>query len=262
MHTVNSQEYVNSLFSLEDHVGIITGASRGLGLGQARVLSQAGAKLYNFDLNARELSSPECDIPNMEDRPCDLCDYAVLERLVQEVVAKEGHLDFLINNAGITFKCRAEDFPLDRYRKISEVNLEALLRLSQICYPYLRESKYVGRILSISSMGAYMGFSGVVPYCMTKSGVTGLTRGLAEEWRNDNILVNSVSPGWFLTRLNEKMFADNPDRKAAALGKPMLPRFGVPEDIGHMMLFLLSQASTYITGHDFSVDGGARAHGF
>ena len=77
-----------------------------------------------------------------------------------------------------------------------------------------------------------------------------------------NILVNSVSPGWFLTQLNSKMFAENPDRKEAALRKPMLDHFGVPEDIGHIMLFLVSKASSYITGRDFPVDGGALSHGF
>ena len=75
-------------------------------------------------------------------------------------------------------------------------------------------------------------------------------------------LVNSVSPGWFLTKLNEEMFARNPDRRAAAAAKPMLSRFGQPEEIGYMMLFLLSGASLYITGRDFPVDGGALAHGF
>ena len=258
---MNSSEFVNSLFSLEGHVGIITGASRGLGMGQAKVLADAGAKIYNFD---RGDSSKEEDIPDgkMVDVKIDLTDYEALEKAVLDVVKNEGKIDFLINNAGITYKERAEIFPIDKYRLIERVNLEAVLRLCQLCYPYLKQSEHIGRIVSISSMGAYMGFSGVTPYCMTKSGIVGLTHGLAEEWKHDNILVNSVSPGWFLTKLNEKMFADNPDRKAAAANKPMLDHFGLPTDIGKMMLFLLSNASTYITGHDFSVDGGARVHGF
>ena len=97
---------------------------------------------------------------------------------------------------------------------------------------------------------------------MTKSGVTGLTRGLAEEWKNDNILVNSVAPGWVLSRMNEEMFRENPDRKEAALRKMMLDRFAAPSDIGRMILFLLGKASSYCTGQDFAVDGGALAHGF
>ena len=255
------QEYVSGLFELTGHVGIITGASRGLGLGQAKVLTDAGATVYNLDLMPHS-DEEEIAEGRMIDITCDVTDYKKVEEIVKEIAEKEGHLDFLINNAGITFKCRAEEFPEDRLDKILEINLKTPYMLSRICYPYLKESEYIGRIITISSMAAYMGFSGVLPYDMTKSGVLGLTRGLAEEWRNDNILVNSVAPGWFLTKLNEGMFEKNPDRKAAALSKPMLPKFGQPVEIGYMMLFLLSGASTYLTGRDFPVDGGATSHGF
>ena len=142
------------------------------------------------------------------------------------------------------------------------INLKTGWELSRICYPYLKESQYIGRIVNITSMAAYLGHSGTVPYCMTKSGMKGLTIGLAEEWKHDNILVNSVAPGWFSTKLNQEMYRKNPERGKAAMAKPMLGRFGDPIEIGYMMLFLLSQASTYITAHDFPVDGGALAHGF
>ena len=231
---MNSQDYVNELFNLEGHVGIVTGASRGLGMGIAQVLTNAGATVYNLD---------------------------IIE-IVDRIAADEGHLDFLINNAGITYKCRAEEYPMEKYKQIQDVNLESIFELCRMCYPYLKESRYIGRIVSISSMAAYMGHSGVVPYCMTKSGVKGLTIGLAEEWKQDNILVNSVAPGWFSTKLNQEMYRKNPERHKAALAKPMLGRFGDPVEIGYMMLFLLSRGSTYLTGQDFAVDGGALSHGF
>ena len=191
-----------------------------------------------------------------------LSEYDELEYQIKKIADKHGHIDFLINNAGITFKSRAEEFPEERLDAIININLKTPFMISRLCYPYLKESPYIGRIITISSMASYMGFNGVLPYDMTKSGVMGLTRGLAEEWKNDNILVNSVSPGWVLTKMNEEMFAKNPDRKEAAANKMMLPRFAEPIEIGYMILFLLSQASNYITGHDFSVDGGARSHGF
>ena len=258
---MTSREYVAGLFDLTGHVGIITGASRGLGLGQAKVLTDAGATVYNLDL-APHSDEEAIRKGHMTDIVCDVTEYEQVQKAVEEIAAKEGHLDFLINNAGITFKCRAEEFPEERLDKIMEINRKTPLMIAKICYPYLKESEYIGRIVSISSMAAYMGFTGVLPYDMTKAGILGLTRGLAEEWKNDNILVNSVAPGWFLTKLNEDMFEQNPDRKAAALSKPMLPRFGRPVEIGYMMLFLLSGASTYLTGHDFTVDGGATSHGF
>lgn len=257
---MNSKEYVNSLFNLEGHVGIVTGASRGLGMGVAKVLTDAGATVYNLDIIER--SNEEEITGNMIDIQVDLMNREAVKKVIDSIAEKEKQLDFLINNAGITFKCRAEEFPTDRYRKIQDLNLETLFELCKMCYPYLKKSRYTGRILNISSMAAHMGFTGVVPYCMTKSGVLGLTRGLAEEWKDDNILVNSVAPGWFLTKLNEDMFEKNPDRKAAALRKPILNKFGYPVEIGYMMLFLLSQASTYLTGQDFAVDGGALSHGF
>ena len=235
---MTSKDYVASLFDLTGHVGIITGASRGLGLGQAKVLTDAGATVYNLDLMPHT-DEEEIAGGRMTDVICDVTDYKKLETVVREIAEKEGHLDFLINNAGITYKCRAEEFPEDRLDKIMEINLKTPLMLSRICYPYLKESQYVGRIVTISSMAAYMGFTGVLPYDMTKSGVLGLT-----------------------TKLNEGMFEQNPDRKAAALAKPMLPKFGRPVEIGYMMLFLLSGASTYLTGRDFPVDGGATSHGF
>lgn len=257
---MESKEYVNDLFGLDGHVGIITGASRGLGMGIAKVLTDAGAKLYNLDVMPR--GNDEEVSGDMTDIQVDLTDREAVKKEIDGIAAKEGELDFLINNAGITFKCRAEEFPADRYEKIQDLNLAVLWDLSKMCYPYLKESKHVGRIVSIASMASYMGFTGVVPYCMTKSGVLGLTRGLAEEWKNDNILVNCVAPGWILTKMNEKMFAENPDRKEGALNKPMIHRFAYPEEIGYMILFLLGNASKYLTGQDFAVDGGALSHGF
>ena len=232
---MDSRAYVNQLFNLEGHVGIVTGASRGIGMGIAKVLTDAGARIYNLD-QAERSGDEEID-GYMEDIFVNLMDRKETKKAVRQIADKEGQLDFLINNAGMTYKCLAQEFPTDMYQKIQNLNLETMFELCRMCYPYLKKSRYTGRILNISSMGAYMGFNGVVPYCITKSGVLGLTRGLAEEWKNDNILVNSVAPGWCLTRMNEEMFRENPHRKEAALKKMMLDRFARPQEIGYMMLF-------------------------
>ena len=253
--------YLDGLFSLKGHVGIITGASKGIGLSIAEVLVRSGAKVYNFSRSQHQ--EKEFDFKNnLIDLKVDIQDENAVKNALNKVIAAEGKLDFLINNAGISFKKRAEEFPDEEYAKIQKTDLESVFKLCKACFPCLKQSQYVGRIVSITSMSAYMGFNGVVPYCMMKSGLMGLTKGLAEEWHDDNILVNSIAPGWVLTEINAKMFADNPDRKAAALNKPILKKFIDPKEIGYMALFLLSNASLSITGHDFPVDGGAVVHGF
>ncbi len=254
---MDSTAFVNGMFGLEGHVGIVTGASRGLGKSIASRLVEAGAKVYNLDV-----ISPDEKVENVVDIQVDLTDRVKTREVIDTIATEEGQLDFLVNNAGITFKSRAEDFPIEKYRKIQDINLETVFELSRMCYPYLKGSEYIGRIVSISSMAAHMGFTDVVPYCITKSGVTGLTRGLAEEWKHDNIRVNSVAPGWVLTKLNAELFDRDPSRKEAAASKIMLGEFGTPEDIGNMVLFLLGNASSYLTGQDFAVDGGALTHGF
>jgi NAD(P)-dependent dehydrogenase (short-subunit alcohol dehydrogenase family) len=257
MENPNTKIYVSNLFGLEEHVGIVTGSSRGIGLGIAEVLANAGALVYNLDI-----APPEKENPGIPYISVDLTDREACRAAIGRIFEKEKHLDFLINNAGITAKQRAEEFDMNKYKKIQDINLETVFELCRMTYPYLKQSKFTGRIINISSMAAHMGFSEVVPYCITKTGILGLTRGLAVEWAKDNILVNSVAPGWFLTKLNEEMFAKNPGRKEAASRMFVLERFGVPEDIGHMALFLLSGASTYLTGQDFAVDGGALGYGF
>ena len=109
-------------------------------------------------------------------------------------------------------------------------------------------------------MAAHLGFSEVVPYCVSKSAVCGLTRGLAIEWANDNMCVNSIAPGWFPSELSKQVMT--PERKAAILARMPVHAFGDTRDLGAMAKFLLSDGATYITGQDFAVDGGALAYGF
>ena len=112
---MNSKEYVNQLFSLEGHVGIVTGASRGIGMGIAKVLTDAGAKIYNLD---REKRGQDEEITGrMEDICVDLTDREETQEIVRRIAEEEGQLDFLVNNAGMTYKCLAQDFPSQMYQK-------------------------------------------------------------------------------------------------------------------------------------------------
>ena len=251
-------DFLMELFSLEGRVGIITGAAGGIGFKTANVLANAGAKVYSLDLT----TTPEKGITPHENiifLKCDITNILEMEEIIKKIGDKEG-IDFLINNAGITKKERAEKFCKDTWKKIHEINVDAVFNMSTACYPYLKESATVGRIINISSMAAHLGFSGVVPYCSSKSAVTGITRGLSVEWAKDNILVNSVAPGWIYTKMTETV--KDEDRIKKILSRMSLGKYGSGSDIGNMILYLVSNAGSYITGQDIAVDGGALALGY
>lgn len=246
------------MLDLTGRRGIITGASSGLGLAMANVLAEAGAEVYAL---SRTGGVKEGEAPthlNVIHRKADVCDYQGMEALVKEI--GEGGLDFLINNAGATVKCRAEKFADEDFERIMKTNVSSVFKLSCLCYPYLKASPHVGRIINIASMAAHLGFNQVVPYCTSKGAVAAMTRGLAVEWANDNITVNTISPGWFPSEMSRKVMDE--ERKAQILGRMPVHKFGDPRDIGAMALFLVSDGALYVTGQDFAVDGGALAYGF
>ena len=145
--------------------------------------------------------------------------------------------------------------------KVLQVNVSSVFKLCTLCYPYLRQSPNRGRIVNITSMAAHLGFSEVVPYCTSKGAVLSMTRGLAVEWAQDGINVNSVAPGWFPSEMSRKVMDE--ERKQKNTGQNAGALFSVnPRDIGAMVKFLVSDESEYITGQDFAVDGGALSFGY
>lgn len=247
------------LFDLKGRTGIITGASSGIGLGTANVLAEAGAKIYALSRTGGLKDPTEYCHENIIHVKADVCDRAQMEKKVKEIGEKDG-IDFLINNAGVTVKCRAENFKMEDFDRIQAVNVRAVFQLSCLCYPYLKKSPHMGRIINISSMSAHLGFSEVVPYCTSKGAVLAMTRGLAVEWANDNVMVNSIAPGWFPSEMNKQVM--DAERKQKILSRMPVHKFGDTRDIGAMALFLVSDGAKYITGQDYAVDGGALAFGY
>ena len=247
------------LFDLKGRTGIITGASSGIGLGTANVLAEAGAKIYALSRTGGLKDPTEYCHENIIHIKADVCDREQMEKKVKEIGEKDG-IDFLINNAGVTVKRRAENFKMEDFDRIQAVNVRAVFRLSCLCYPYLKKSPHMGRIINISSMSAHLGFSEVVPYCTSKGAVLAMTRGLADEWANDNVMVNSIAPGWFPSEMNKQVM--DAERKQKILSRMPVHKFGDTRDIGAMALFLVSDGAKYITGQDYAVDGGALAFGY
>lgn len=255
------QSVLQEFFSLEGRVGIVTGASSGIGRGIAHLLADAGATIYNFSRRPTRTEGLDFNLnPNVIDVSIDITDFDKLQQLVDQIGAKQG-LDFLINNAGMTKRVPAELVDQEWWRTIHKLNVDAPFFLAQQCFPYLSKSQHIGRVINISSMAAHLGFSEVTPYCSTKSAISGITRGLAVEWAGRNVLVNSVAPGWIQTNMTQ-VVAD-PERLAKIINRMPLHRYGHPrKEVGAMVWFLVSDAAAYITGQDFAVDGGALHYGF
>lgn len=251
---------LRELYSLKGLRIVVTGGSSGLGLSQAIMMAELGATVFSLSRTGKVKEIDCVDLPdNIHFLKVDVVRQDEIKSAFGKI-GKEGGIDVLVNNAGITLKKKAEDLNEQEWEHIHQVNVNGMFRCSKAAFPWLRKSAHVGRIINISSMASYFGFSEVVPYASSKAAVLGITRGLAVEWSQENILVNSVSPGWFPSELSKQVM--DREREKKILARMPLHRFGDPEELAAMVCFLVSPAATYITGQDFSVDGGARAFGF
>ena len=247
------------MIDLQGYRGIITGASSGIGLAISEVLAGCGAQVFCISRTGKPKDAHTVVPQGVMHIAADICDTEQMKTIIDRI-AEDGGLDFLINNAGITIKKRAETMSFDEFAQVQQVNVCAPFNLSVLCFPYLSASRHTGRIINISSMAAHLGFAQVVPYSASKSGIAGLTRGLAVEWAQNNITVNSIAPGWFPTEMTKQVMDE--ERKALILNRMPMHAFGDAKDLGAMAAFLLSEHASYITGVDYAVDGGALAYGF
>lgn len=246
---------------LSNKVGIVTGGSSGIGFQIANVLAEAGATVYVISRTGQPKEGYGSSAPSVIHVKGDIGDAGSMTALLEKITAPNGGvLDFLVNNAGVSYKCRAEDFPMDRFDQIMDVNVKYVFQMSVLCYPYLKKSAGRGRIINITSMSAHLGFSEVVPYCTSKGAVLAMTRGLAVEWAGDNICVNSIAPGWFRSKMLQQVVDEEREKKI--LGRMPFHAYGDTRDLGEMTRFLIGPGASYITGQDFAVDGGALAFGY
>jgi NAD(P)-dependent dehydrogenase (short-subunit alcohol dehydrogenase family) len=256
--------HVRQLFDLTDRIAIVTGGSRGLGLEMAQGLGEAGAKVVItarraewLDPAAEELRAAgiDCraelgDVANPEDA----------ERIVTRAVEAYGRVDILVNNAGLSWGAPALDMPLDRWRQVMDANATGTLLMSQAAGRRMIERGAGGRIVNISSV---VGLAAALPavmdaigYSASKAAVLALTRELGVRWAPHNILVNAVAPAYFLTRLTQGVVAQH--EQEIIQGTP-LARLGRPGELKGVVVFLASDAASYITGQVIAVDGGVTA---
>lgn len=254
---------VSDLFDLRGRVAIVTGASSGLGEGFARTLVDAGAtvvaaarRLDRLEVLAKELDGTgpsggmvvpvACDVTSEDDR----------RRLVETAGTLTGHIDVLVNNAGMPGPPNAEQETVEGFAGLLDLNLVSGFHLAS----QVASALAPGRTLSIVNISSVIGMVSTAPiggasYAASKAGVIGLTRELAGQWGRRGIRVNAIVPGWFDTEMTDGLFTN--DKSAGWVRRnTMLGRGGEPGEVDGALLFLASAASSYVTGHVLVVDGG------
>ncbi|KIE00231.1 NAD(P)-binding domain protein, partial [Metarhizium majus ARSEF 297] len=259
-------------FSLDGRVGVVTGGARGLGLVMAQGMVFSGADVALVDMNKEEAQkqtqllmdafhreNPNAQrIPTVTAHFADVSDPESVESCIAEVIEQHGKIDHLVTSAGFTENFEAVNYPIDRMRKLWAVNVDGTYLFATSVARHLMARKAPGSMVMIGSMsGAIVNVpQPQAPYNAAKAGVRHLAASLAVEWAHAGIRVNCISPGYMLTALTEKILDENPDLKQKWTSLIPQGKMGQPQDLMGPVSFLLSDASSYVTGADIRVDGG------
>lgn len=243
-------------FRLEGKVALVTGAARGLGQGMALALAGAGADVVAADIGE---SAETRDCIRSTGRKCETVEANVAEagsaqRLVDRALTAFGRLDIVVNNAGIIRRAPLLEFTEKDWDDVMDVNIKAVFLLSQAAARVMVKQSQ-GKIINIASMLSFQGGIRVPSYTSSKSAVMGLTRLMACELGPHGINVNAIAPGYMATD-NTRALREDPERNKAILERIPMGRWGTPEDLQGLVVFLASDASAYINGYTIAVDGG------
>jgi len=243
------------MFDLTGKVAIVTGGNGGIGLGMARGLAEAGAMVVLSGRNAAKGEAAARELPGAVFVPADVTKKAQCQALVDAAVARFGRLDILVNNAGIAVRKAPQDLTEEEWHRVLDTNWTSAFLLSQAAYPALVKAGG-GKIVNIGSVMSIMAAPHAAPYAASKGGIVQLTRALATAWAKDNIQANAILPGWIDTELTVGAREQVPGLNEMVLTRTPAGRWGVPEDLAGIAVFLCSRASDFVTGTGIPCDGG------
>jgi NAD(P)-dependent dehydrogenase (short-subunit alcohol dehydrogenase family) len=242
----------------------VTGAAYGIGAASAVALARAGCDVAISELKPDELADTKAAVTAAGARALpvalDVRSVADIERALAEVVAAFGHLDVLVNNAGVPLTRPAVDVTEAEWDEVLGVNLKGVFFMSQQMGRHLIGGRRSGCIVNIASTHGVIGIADRSTYGVSKAGVSHLTRMLAIEWAPHGIRVNAVAPGTVETRSRAPVFAADPRRREVMMGRVPLGRFGTAEEMASAVCYLASPEAAYITGQTLLVDGGLTSY--
>ena len=255
---------IQKLFDLTGKTALVTGGSRGLGLQIAEALGEAGAKVMLTSRKAADLEEAVAALQakGIDARwvAADASQPAEIDRVVSDTLERLGHIDILVNNAGATWGAPAEDYPLEAWDKVMNLNIRSIFLMSQAVGKRSMIARRSGRIINLASIAGLGGNTPemtMVAYNTSKAAVVNFTRTLAGEWGKYNINVNALAPGMFPSKMTKGTF-DRLGAEALAAHAPLL-RVGDDDDLKGAALLFASQAGKHITGQTLPVDGGVSA---
>jgi NAD(P)-dependent dehydrogenase (short-subunit alcohol dehydrogenase family) len=243
---------------LQGRTALITGASKGLGRAMALALAEAGARLILVSRDLDKLNETAAVVRKLGSEAAvvqaDVTDEKQIARMQHGIGEKFGKLQILINNAGINIRKSVTDFTLEEWRQVVDTSLTSTFLMCRAFVPMMKGQGY-GRIINMTSIMSHVSIAGRSAYSSCKTGLLGFIRALALELAPEQITVNGISPGPFATEMNTQLM-QNPELNKQFLSKIPLGRWGRPEEVGQLAVYLCSDDAGFITGTDILIDGG------
>lgn len=247
----------STLFDLTGRTALVTGSTQGIGHALAEGLAEHGARVI---INGRNPERTESAAAALRARgfdataaPFDVTDADAVEHAVAQI-EETAPIDILVNNAGMQFRAPLEDFPHDRWDDILRVNVSAVFYVSQAVARRMIARRH-GRIINIASATSELARNTVAPYVTSKGAVRNLTRGMAADWARHGLQINAIAPGYFRTPLNREL-AEDADFTRWLEARTPAQRWGELDELKGAVVFLASEAATFVNGHTLYVDGG------